>query len=786
MGYGLGIDVGTTFTAAAIFRDRNLEIFPLATYQVAVPSVIFAEGDEILFGGPAERRGAVQPLGLAREFKRRLGDPVPLMLSGSPYHADRLTALMARWVLDTVTEQVGSAPSQVVMTHPANWTEYQLGVLRNALADVGLRSTELISEPAAAALDFGAVGQVAPGASILVYDLGGGTFDVALLRKEGDVFEHQIEPSGIERLGGIDFDEAVFQYVRATVPVDVLDAARQHPEGQSAIAQLRRRCVDAKEALSSDSTADVPVMLPGYTATVRITRAEFESMIRPMVDQTIRLLESTLQRAGMGPADLGAVLLVGGSSRIPLVPQMVAEQLDLPVRVDAHPKLVVARGAARRSGLARAPASARRPAPAPGTAPRPAPSRPATPPDADDGDGDGSGGILPKALAAVVALAVVGAGVWWFALRDDDGGTASPSSSTAAATVGPETTATGTTVTGGSVVPVADSVPTGSTEVPTRPIAWRVPTGAPMASVRGPAIADGSVVFGSQDGSVYRVAAADGTVEWQQQVSDLVFSSPVVADGVVYTGGSDGVVALDLADGATRWTAAAGAAARSSPTVVDDVVYVGSDDTNLYALDATTGAVRWQTPLGGAVLSSPAVSDGIVYVGSFDGSVYALDATSGAVIWQVPLGGEVWSSPAVDGDTVYIGGNDRFLHALDKATGEERWRFATSDVVSSSPAVRDGIVYVGSFDGRVYAVDAAIGGERWRFDTGNVVFSSPRLVGDDLYIGSHSGSMYALRADDGSLQWQVRTGAIVGTTANADDTHVYFGSDDGTFYAVER
>ena len=104
MGYGLGIDVGTTFTAAALNRDGHVEMFPLATYQVAVPSVIFAEGAVMLFGDPADRRGAVQPLGLAREFKRRLGDPVPLMLSGSPYHADRLTALMAKWVVETVTD----------------------------------------------------------------------------------------------------------------------------------------------------------------------------------------------------------------------------------------------------------------------------------------------------------------------------------------------------------------------------------------------------------------------------------------------------------------------------------------------------------------------------------------------------------------------------------------------------------------------------------------------------------------------------------------------------------
>ena len=218
MGYGLGIDVGTTFTAAALTRDGNVEVVPLATHQVVVPSVIFAAGDEMLFGSPAERRGAVQPLGLAREFKRRLGDPVPLMLSGSPYHADRLTALMAKWVVDAVTTQVGSAPTQLVITHPANWTEYQLGALRNALGDVGLQHAALLSEPSAAALDFAAVADVAPGATVLVYDLGGGTFDVAVLRREGRLFEQVGEPTGIERLGGIDFDEAVFQFVRARVP----------------------------------------------------------------------------------------------------------------------------------------------------------------------------------------------------------------------------------------------------------------------------------------------------------------------------------------------------------------------------------------------------------------------------------------------------------------------------------------------------------------------------------------------------------------------------------------
>ena len=139
MGYALGIDVGTTFTAAALFRDGNVEVFPLATYQVAVPSVIFADGDELLFAGAAERAAPAQPLGLAREFKRRLGDPVPL---------DAVRVAVPRRPADGPDGEVGrrlrdrrrsaAPPTQIVMTHPANWTEYQLGTLRNALADVGL------------------------------------------------------------------------------------------------------------------------------------------------------------------------------------------------------------------------------------------------------------------------------------------------------------------------------------------------------------------------------------------------------------------------------------------------------------------------------------------------------------------------------------------------------------------------------------------------------------------------------------------------------------------------
>jgi molecular chaperone DnaK len=238
--YQLGIDVGTTYsTAAIVVGDGSPEVVALEVSQVAVPTVVFAKGDELLFGSVALRRGVTEPAGLAREFKRRLGDPVPIVLSGSPFHADRLTALMARWVVDAVAAQRGARADQTVITHPANWTTYQLGLFRNALSDVGLATAALESEPAAAARDFAAVAALHDGEVVLVYDLGGGTFDVALLRRDGEGFEH-VSPFGIERLGGIDFDEAIFRKVLEAIPPAHVAEAGETIVGAAALGQLRR------------------------------------------------------------------------------------------------------------------------------------------------------------------------------------------------------------------------------------------------------------------------------------------------------------------------------------------------------------------------------------------------------------------------------------------------------------------------------------------------------------------------------------------------------------------
>ena len=355
MSYGLGIDIGTTFSAAAVQRDGRVDVMALETQRFTVPTVVASDGERLVFGSAAIARTVATPDAAAREFKRRLGDPEPIMVGGRPHLAEELVAAFARWVRDNVAAQCGGPPDQLAVTHPANWTAFQRQLLKGALGEADLGQVVMITEPEAAALDFASVAHLEPGQLVLVYDLGGGTFDVSLLRREAVGFETVGDPRGVERLGGIDFDEAVFQHVLRDVPAEHVRAARGDPAGRVALDQLRARCVEAKELLSTQAAVDVPVFLPGVTTTVVVTRAAFEDMVRPMLRQTVELVRQTMERARVGPAELSDVLLVGGSSRIPMVSRLIEDDLHVPVRVDTHPKLVVARGAARRAAMEPAP-----------------------------------------------------------------------------------------------------------------------------------------------------------------------------------------------------------------------------------------------------------------------------------------------------------------------------------------------------------------------------------------------------------------------------------------------
>ncbi|MDQ1427979.1 MAG: hypothetical protein QOK39_1455 [Acidimicrobiaceae bacterium] len=373
MGYWLGLDIGTTFSAAAVLEGGRVEIVSLGNHGAAIPSLLFLKDDgTFLVGEAAGRRGLSEPERLARHFKRRFGDSTPLLLGGTPWSADILVARLAKHLVEAVTAQQGAPPEAVAVTHPANWGPFKTDLLRQALRSADLGEARLLTEPEAAASYYASTERVEVGQVVAIYDLGGGTFDAAVLRKSAEGFDLLGEPEGIERLGGVDFDEAVMAHVSGFIGPQLAQLDLSDPATLSATARLREDCVEAKEALSADTDVSIPVMLPTVQTELRLTRAEFEAMIRPTLAETTAALARALRSSGVATADIKAVLLVGGSSRIPLVGQLVAAEIGRPVAVDVHPKHAVAMGAA----LAAASASGARAAlPTP-----PAPPLVSTPP----------------------------------------------------------------------------------------------------------------------------------------------------------------------------------------------------------------------------------------------------------------------------------------------------------------------------------------------------------------------------------------------------------------------
>jgi molecular chaperone DnaK len=353
MSYVLAVDVGTSFTAAALVRiNQNAqpvpESLPLGLRGTAVPSVVYyPEEGPILVGEAAERRGLDSPARVVREFKRRVGDAVPIVVGTLSLPAEDVFATVARWVVDRAEEREGAPPSDIILSHPASWGGHRTALIRKALATKGLHKVTLISEPEAAALHYASQVRVEDGSVIAVYDLGGGTFDTAVLRKAGsNSFKLLGRPEGIEGLGGADFDAAVFRHVAEHTGEALTGLDLAAPGVLSALARLRRECVEVKEALSSDTEASISVFLPGVQKQVRLVRSEFEAMIEEPVRETVDALECSLQDLGLDAGDLTAVLLIGGSSRIPFVAQLISEQFDRPIAVDADPKSSICLGAA--------------------------------------------------------------------------------------------------------------------------------------------------------------------------------------------------------------------------------------------------------------------------------------------------------------------------------------------------------------------------------------------------------------------------------------------------------
>jgi molecular chaperone DnaK len=345
--YGLGIDLGTSFTSAAVYGPGGTRMVPLSR-EVVIPSVAYAGPDgSLLTGLPAEDAARGGESGrVARGFKRRIGDPTPLLLGGVPYSPDALMAAQLRDVLAYVTRTEGGPPETIVLTCPAIWGPYRHEHFAEVPRLAGVPATLLLTEPEAVATHYSVERRLGDGEVVAVYDLGGGTFDTTILRMRSGGMEILGTPDGIEHMGGMDFDETLLGHIdeRLDGAVSALDQA--DPREAAALAEIRAMCVRTKEELSIEPDVNLSVPLPSGPREVMITRLEFNDMVRPSVRMTTDALRRTIASANLRTDDLSGVLLAGGSSRIPLVDQMVSEEFGRPVRLTLHPKFTVALGAA--------------------------------------------------------------------------------------------------------------------------------------------------------------------------------------------------------------------------------------------------------------------------------------------------------------------------------------------------------------------------------------------------------------------------------------------------------
>lgn len=346
--YQLGIDLGTTFTSVARFQDGSVEVVSLGQNQAAPPAMIFVDDDgQLVHGGMAYRRGATQPDRLLSDIKRRLGTSTPFLVDDKNFRSEELMAAHLQWAYDEAVDGRGE-PDRVVITHPACWDAGQLKAFHRAVESTSVPHVSYLSEPLAASVFYDQHANHVDGELIGVYDLGGGTFDAAVLRKTSSGYEIIGNPAGETHLGGLDLDRTMQHLVKSKLGAIWTDslASSSDARGRTELT-LERECTSAKEQLSEVPSTVLPLVLPGGSAEIEVTRREFEQYIGDAVHESVGVFTRVLQSAGIKPGELSAVVMVGGSTAVPLVRARVGELVDSNVSIFVtDPRNSVAKGAA--------------------------------------------------------------------------------------------------------------------------------------------------------------------------------------------------------------------------------------------------------------------------------------------------------------------------------------------------------------------------------------------------------------------------------------------------------
>jgi molecular chaperone DnaK len=343
----VGIDLGTTNSEIALYQDGEAVILADERGRLILPSVVgVTEGGELLVGEEARNQLLLYPERTVRSIKRRMGRDETVRMAGRDYTPQEISAIILRRLKEIAEYRLGRPVVKAVITVPAYFSDTQRQATREAGEIAGLEVVRIINEPTAAALVYDAGAH--QGKRILVYDLGGGTFDVSVVRIDDGVVE-VIASHGNNRLGGDDFDQKILAHIVEHLKIKHETDITDQP---AAMARILRAAEAAKRQLSDHPFARIeeeyiaeadgrPVHL-----SLELSRDDYETMIAPFIEETLEAIHTALKAADLTASQVEEILLVGGATRTPLVRRQLAEVFGLTPRGEVDADLCVAMGAA--------------------------------------------------------------------------------------------------------------------------------------------------------------------------------------------------------------------------------------------------------------------------------------------------------------------------------------------------------------------------------------------------------------------------------------------------------
>jgi len=347
----IGIDLGTTYSAVAVLEGGEAKIIPNPEGNRTTPSVVAFKGDEIQVGEVAKRQAITNP-NTVISIKRHMGTDYKVEVNGKKYSPQEISAMILQNLKATAESYLGEKVTKAVITVPAYFNDAQRQATKDAGKIAGLEVERIINEPTAAALAYG-LDKTDIDQKVLVFDLGGGTFDVSILELGDGVFE-VLATSGDNLLGGDDFDQAIIDYLVEEFKKDQgIDLSKD----KMAMQRLKDAAEKAKKDLSGVTSTQIslPFISAGESGPVHLentlTRAKFDELTRHLVERTLVPTRQALKDAGLTPSDIDQVILVGGSTRIPAVQEAIKKEMGKEPHKGVNPDEVVAMGAAIQGGV---------------------------------------------------------------------------------------------------------------------------------------------------------------------------------------------------------------------------------------------------------------------------------------------------------------------------------------------------------------------------------------------------------------------------------------------------